>query len=410
MKKKVLVVPSDRKETGYDRSINPHIELEKRYPEEFFIDIDYEPNFEDEKYLKQYDIVHYHDKLGSFAETSKNVELLLSMGIVPIMDVSEYWLLDEKHPEFRIRKLNQIDKMIVDNIKTAYHITCSSSALLNEVVKLNENVTLLSSGVDSDNEIYKIKKRPNRIRVGVITDDNKTLDVDVLKDAVAKLKGDRLLDSVQFVLAGFNLDEQVVYFDAKTGQMETRPIHPIESDWYKYEKILSDEYKSVSDKHKSHLTQFTKEDYSGSYSNEGYRRLWKLPQHKSAEYFKHVDVVLLPYKETKYNECLEPKILAHAGCGAKVVIAQNMKPYSDYIENIFSKGGATDYSKNGFLVDTIKNHKDWYKHLKRLIQEPKNIKKIGKNLKSKAVELFSYNNLTTSRRNLYIDLVDTVKK
>jgi glycosyltransferase involved in cell wall biosynthesis len=410
MKKKVLVVPSDRKEAGYSRSINPHIELEKRYPDDFFIDIDYEPDFEDVEYLKQYDIVHYHDKLGSFAETKENEDLLVSLGIVPIMDISEYWVLDTTHPEYNIRKLNNIDKLILENIKSAYYVTCSSEELLKEVLKHREEASVLYSGVDHEDESFKLKKRPNRIRVGVITDENKTLNVRVLKDAVSKLKGDRLLDSVQFVLGGFNLDEQVTYYDAKTGQMDTRPIHPIESNWYEYEKILSDNYRSISDKHKKHLTQFSKEEFSGSYANEGYKRIWKLPRHKATEYYKHVDIMLLPYESTKYNQCMEPKLLAHSACGAKAVIAQNIKPYSDLIDNVFSKGGELDYNKDGFLVDEIKNHKDWYKHLKRLIQEPKNIKKVGKNLRSKALDVFSYDSVSERRRNLYSKLVDDIKK
>jgi len=61
MKKiKVLVVPSDRTGVGYFRSTKPHISLEENYPNEFHVDIDYQPNLMDENFLKQYDIIHYH--------------------------------------------------------------------------------------------------------------------------------------------------------------------------------------------------------------------------------------------------------------------------------------------------------------------------------------------------------------
>ncbi len=67
MKKiKVLVVPSDRTGVGYFRSTNPHIALENMYSDEFNVDIDYEPQLDNDEWLKQYDIIHYHRTLGSF--------------------------------------------------------------------------------------------------------------------------------------------------------------------------------------------------------------------------------------------------------------------------------------------------------------------------------------------------------
>jgi predicted RecB family nuclease len=44
----------------YFRSVNPHIALETNYPEEFSVDIDYEPELNNDEWLKQYDIIHYH--------------------------------------------------------------------------------------------------------------------------------------------------------------------------------------------------------------------------------------------------------------------------------------------------------------------------------------------------------------
>jgi hypothetical protein len=51
-KLKVLVVASDRTGVGYFRSTNPHIALENNYPDEFSVDIDFEPNLNDDAFLK----------------------------------------------------------------------------------------------------------------------------------------------------------------------------------------------------------------------------------------------------------------------------------------------------------------------------------------------------------------------
>ena len=48
---KVLVHPSDRTGVGYFRSTKPHVTLEELYPEEFHVDIDYTPRYNDEEWL-----------------------------------------------------------------------------------------------------------------------------------------------------------------------------------------------------------------------------------------------------------------------------------------------------------------------------------------------------------------------
>ena len=71
-KVRVLVVPSDRTGVGFFRSTNPHIALERSYPDEFHCDIDYEPDLNNDNFLKQYDIIHYHRTLGQY----ENIETL----------------------------------------------------------------------------------------------------------------------------------------------------------------------------------------------------------------------------------------------------------------------------------------------------------------------------------------------
>ena len=70
-KLKVLVVPSDRTGVSYYRSTIPHIKLEEYYPNDFHVDIDYEPDINNVEFLKQYDIIHYHRTLGDYDNLPK---------------------------------------------------------------------------------------------------------------------------------------------------------------------------------------------------------------------------------------------------------------------------------------------------------------------------------------------------
>ncbi len=63
-KVKVLVVPSDRSGVGKFRSVDPHIFLQNQYPEEFHVDIVYEPPYEDINFWTQYQIVAFHRSIG----------------------------------------------------------------------------------------------------------------------------------------------------------------------------------------------------------------------------------------------------------------------------------------------------------------------------------------------------------
>jgi len=61
---KVLVLPSDSTGVGKFRSLDPHTFLQDKYPEDFHVDIDYEPKIGDLNYWKQYQIVHVHRNIG----------------------------------------------------------------------------------------------------------------------------------------------------------------------------------------------------------------------------------------------------------------------------------------------------------------------------------------------------------
>lgn len=84
---KVLVLPSDRTGVGKFRSVEPHIFLQQSYPEDFHVDIDYEPKLNDLEYWKNYDMVVYHRSIGrNPSQSIEIIKMLNSMGIVSSMN------------------------------------------------------------------------------------------------------------------------------------------------------------------------------------------------------------------------------------------------------------------------------------------------------------------------------------
>ena len=60
----VLVLPSDKTGVGKFRSVDPHVFLQNLYPDDFHVDIDYEPQINNMEYWKKYKIVHAHRTIG----------------------------------------------------------------------------------------------------------------------------------------------------------------------------------------------------------------------------------------------------------------------------------------------------------------------------------------------------------
>ena len=154
-KYKILVVPSDRTGVSKFRSVDPHLNLQKMYPDEFWVDIDYNPKLEDDEFLKQYDLIHYHRSLGpDFSRSSRVVERLKQLGIPSIMDLDDYWLPTIDHPAHAIVKQNKLDELIKNSVKEAQNVTTTTTIFADEISKL-KNIKKLSL---SGNQISVIPK------------------------------------------------------------------------------------------------------------------------------------------------------------------------------------------------------------------------------------------------------------
>ena len=137
----VLVLPSDKTGVGKFRSIDPHVFLQNLYPDDFHVDIDYEPKINDIKYWDKYQIIHVHRNIGShYDQTPSIVKYLKSIGKVVIIDIDDYWLPTVDHPIHSIIVQNKIHEKIVANLKEADWVTTTTDIFANEIRKINKNV------------------------------------------------------------------------------------------------------------------------------------------------------------------------------------------------------------------------------------------------------------------------------
>jgi glycosyltransferase involved in cell wall biosynthesis len=210
MKKiKVLVVPSDRTGVSYYRSTNPHLNLETQYPELFHVDIDYEPQLNDDAWLKQYDIIHYHRTIGPYEQMPALLEKLDSLGIVTIMDLDDHWSPGPHHPAYRIIKNLKLDEKILANLRVAKNITTTTPIFAQEMSKINKNVFVLPNAIDPTESQFIPNLEPSdKIRIGWLGGSCMTPDTEILTN-----EGWKRFDEL-------NQTETVATLNPKTNEIE----------------------------------------------------------------------------------------------------------------------------------------------------------------------------------------------
>lgn len=407
---KILVVPSDRTGVSYFRSTVPHIKLEEYYPKEFHIDIDYEPELDNDKFLKQYDIIHYHRTLGAY----ENIENLLKrcddLGIVTIMDIDDHWSPGPNHPAWDIIKTNELDKKIVNNLKVSRNITTTTSIFADKMKHLNKNIFVLPNAIDTSEKQYQSNtEKSERIRIGWLGGSSHLKDLEILNNVVSSFKSSGLMDKVQFVLCGYDLRGTMTMIDRETGNQTQRPIKPKESVWYKYEKIFTDDYRSVSEEYKNFLLEFKEEEYP-DVMNEPYRRVWTKPITSYASNYNLFDISLAPLVHSDFNLVKSQLKVIESGFHKKAIVAQDFGAYKIDINNSYEKGGTYNENGNGILIPENKNHKFWFKHLKNLVLNPKLIDELSNNLYNTVNGTYDMKSVCNDRKNLYKKLINEKKQ
>jgi glycosyltransferase involved in cell wall biosynthesis len=403
---KVLIYPSDRTGVGYFRSTAPHLALENNYPEEFSVDIDYEPRFNDDEWLKQYDIIHYHRTFGSYEQMSLINGRLKNLGIVSIMDLDDYWAPGTHHPAYLLIKNAQLDKKIVENLRLAENVTTTTDIFAKEIKKYNNNVFVLPNAIDPSEKQFTPNLEPSngRVRIGWLGGSSHLKDLEILNGVVNKLISDKLLDKVQFVLCGYDLRGTHTDINQQTGQQTQRAILPKESVWYQYERIFTNDYKSISPEYKEFLLKFKQEEYP-NVANEPYRRVWTKPISTYASNYNLFDISLAPIEENIFNKVKSQLKVIEAGFHHKAIIAQDYGPYQIDLKNTIQFGGGIDLTGNSILIESKKNHKDWYNAIKKLILNPELVTTLQENLYNTVKDTYSINKVTEDRCNLYKKLV-----
>ena len=397
---KMLVIPSDKSGCGKFRSVDPHVYIAEHYGDEFDVDIVYNmPNGDLEAFLKQYDLIHIHKQLD---KQCKIIDMIKFLGIPVIIDIDDHFKLGNDHPMSITAKKERWHEPIINHLKKADYVTTTTPIFADVIKQHNKNVKVFPNAINPEEKQYAVTKNPrtDKLRVGIICGSSHLKDLELLSGIATQVNKDK----VQFVLCGFDTrGTRTIYKD--NGEVETRPIYPQESVWCDYEKIFTDNYRTISPEHKDFLMKYTA-GVDDPFTNEPYRRMWTRHINDYATHYQNVDVLIAPLKENDFNKVKSELKEIECGFTHTAFIGQNFGAYTINLVPMIEKGGKINEEGTALLVDSSKNHKQWAKYINKLADDADMLKKLQDNLYNFVKDRYSLAEICKQRVEFYKSIVN----
>jgi glycosyltransferase involved in cell wall biosynthesis len=317
------------------------------------------------------------------------------------MDLDDYWLPTKEHPVHQLVVQNNLHKKIIENLKVASYVTTTTTFFADEIRKFNKNVFILPNAINPNEPQFKYETLPSdKLRFGWLGGSSHLHDLKLLDGTISKLSTHK--DKFSMYLCGFDTRGTVTEINQQTGEQKQRDIKPEETVWARYEEIFTNKYGVVDPKHKDFLLKFKDEEYVSD-TLPFYNRVWTKPVTSYASNYRLFDVSLAPIKNHIFNRVKSQLKVIEAGFYKKAIIASNVGPYTIDLKHSLKNGEFTD--GNALLVDEARNHSDWAKYMKKLIDNPNFAYDLGQRLYETVKDTYDLNKVTADRAQLYKTLI-----
>lgn len=407
---RVLAIPSDKQGVGKYRSIDPHKMLHKLFKDEFYVEINPNPDYNDDGYFKKFHIIHIHRSPSNDIENGLNIiNNLKKLGCKVIIDNDDYWEVSSFNPNYRAMLMTKAHEKTRDIMAAADWVTTTTPIFANEIRKYNKNVVVLPNAIDPEEpQFIPNQVKSDKVRIGFLGGSSHLEDIKLLDGLSNRFLSE--VDKIQMVLVGFDLRGSMVE-GIENGKLKRRAMTPEETVWYEYEKVFTSNDMLLSNypDYVKYLKRYTPESYDPNNPekelNMPYRRLWTRDINNYARNYNNLDISLAPLVENKFNSFKSQLKVVEAGFYKKALVAQNFGPYTLDLINIFddSKKGAITINPKGnaVLINSYKNHKQWYQYIKKLVDNPELISVMGNNLYETVKDKYDLNNVTKTRAEFY---------
>ena len=405
MKFKVLVLSSDNDGVGYYRVLNPHICLSDP---EIQVDVrllsDGTLPIGDENFMSQYKVIFFNKMIPftspEYSERYDNI--LKKFNIKTVYDLDDYWVLTNAHPNYKMWKDQNAQKMVEDQIAKSDAIITTTHFLADKISQYNKNVYVIPNAVNlKEQQWVSNKKETSKVRFlwgGGITH---LVDLRLLKTSFERLDK-TFLEKAQAYLCGYDLR-----MNTPQGM---KIDDPRRSTWTFFESIFNNNNKWVRNSEYGSWLNKAEDNgrdnygYVEKFKDEFYQRRWTKPILHYGTMYNEADVVLSPLKNNvTFNQVKSQLKVIEAGAHHCPIICSNYGPYTiDDIE------GKKDGKQKGFLVneDTDGSTK-WYELMKYYVDNPDKIKEHGENLHEYVKYHYDMDIVNQKRIDLYKKLANS---
>lgn len=404
---RILAVPSDSHGVGKFRILDPYTFIGDNHSDEVHVDIVFDvPN--QDSYFSNYDVVVFHSFIHktTHEENLKRIKWLKTNGIKVIMDTDDFWRVDQRHPNYETFKNSGLSQKRVEFLKLVDYITTTTPIYRDTIKSILrvDNVHVFPNAVNEKEPQFQSKPiQSEKVRFGWLGGSSHLHDLELLRSGISQIHL-HFKDKVQFVLCGFDLRGNMREINKTTGEVRTRPIRPDETVWYKYEKIFTNEYRSVDTDYSNYLNSWTQTPYPNDL-NQPYVRRWTMDINKYATNYNYFDVSLAPLVKSEFNKNKSQLKVIEAGFHKKAIIATAEEPYTLDLIDSFNSGNFNEKG-NALLVQSSKNHKQWYQQMKRLVDNPNLIEDLGNKLYETVKDKYSLSTVSKNRVEFFKTIIN----
>lgn len=326
---------------GFYRLFQPHLHLAKNYKVKVTLNSGLWKN---EKEKMSDDEIKSFDLIvwhKGFFEID-DIKRAKELGVPTVVDFDDHWVLNPEHTLAPAYAKDNTSVKLHKLLITADYITCTTDILADEIYQHNKNVVVLPNAMDMSHEGCKERRKEEKeYCFGYIGGHFHINDVRLLRGLAFRLKE----DCQNYKMRLFGYDDSFPYKE--------------------YANILSN------------FNTAPIEVFAG------------LPIFQYHQFYNLMDCSLVPLVDNRFNSYKSELKMIEAGFFKKAVIVSNVHPYSTLINN-----------SNCLKVDSPS---DWYKHCKRLINNPEVGKELGNALYD-SVQQFSIERVNQSRYKFYQDV------
>ena len=403
---KILAIPSDKYGVGKFRILDPYTFIGDNHSNDIHVDISFDVENKNESFIG-YDIVIFHSFIHqtTHEDNIERINWLKKEGIKVIMDIDDFWSVDQRHPMYQQIIMSKIPERKLEMLKLVDYVSTTTPIFAKTIEnKINsKNVLIFPNSVNDEEQQFKPKPtESDKVRFGWLGGSSHLHDIELISDAISTTH-DNYGDKVQFVLCGFDLRGSVTEINPKTGERKQRPIQPSETVWYKYEKMFTKNYLSVDVEYKNFLNTFVEIPYNDI--DKPYRRVWTQEVSRYANNYNNFDISLAPLVESTFNGNKSQLKIIEAGFHKKAIIASETNPYTLDLIIAVNEGKFND-NGNALLVNPKRNHKDWAKHMKRLVENPNMIKDMGERLYETVKDKYSLRKTCQDRVEFFKSIIN----